>query len=80
MGIDMFDDVIDHSYDIIEDPALRINSAIDLNLDILTSSNVIELWKENKYRIDKNIAFVKEGKLKDFYTDRFWNTLKGIQL
>jgi hypothetical protein len=80
MGIDMFDDVVDHSYDLVLDPALRINSAIDLNLAILTSSNMIELWKENKYRIDKNIAFVKEGKLRDYYSNRFWNTLKGIRL
>lgn len=78
MGIDMFDDVVNHSYDTIEDPALRINTAIESNLSILISPNMIERWKENKYRIDKNIAFVKEGKLIDFYTDRFWNTLKGL--
>jgi hypothetical protein len=80
MGIDMFDDIVDHSYDMIEDPAERINRAIDLNLEILTSPNLIKRWKENKYRIEKNINFVKEGKLKDFYSNRFWNTLKGIQL
>jgi hypothetical protein len=78
MGIDMFDDVVDHSYDSIEDPAARINSAIDLNNDILTSTNMIDRWKENKYRIDKNISFVKEGKLRDFYSNRFWNTLKEL--
>ena len=80
IGIDMFDDVVDHSYDVIEDPAARINSAIDLNINVLTSPDLIERWKENKYRIDKNIAFVREGKLRDYYSNRFWNTLKGIQL
>lgn len=80
MGIDMFDDVVDHSYDAIEDPAARINSAIELNLDLLTAPNVIERWKENKYRIDKNISFVKEGKLRDYYSTRFWNTLKELKL
>jgi hypothetical protein len=79
MGIDMFDDLINHSYDTIEDPAARINAAIDLNIDILTSSNMIELWKKHKYRIDKNIAFVKEGKLRTYYSDRFWSTLLGKQ-
>jgi len=78
IGIDMFDDVVDHSYDSIEDPATRINSAIDLNLNMLTSTNMIERWKENKYRIDKNIAFVKEGKLREYYSVRFWNTFKGL--
>lgn len=79
MGIDMFDDLINHSYDMIEDPASRINAAIDLNMDILTSSNMIEQWKKHKYRIDKNIAFVKEGKLRTYYSDRFWSTLLGKQ-
>lgn len=78
LGVDMFDDVVDHSYDSIEDPAMRINRAIDLNLEILTATNMIERWKENKYRIDKNIAFVKEGKLRDYYSNRFWNTFKGL--
>jgi len=80
MGIDMFDDVVDHSYDMILDPAERINHAIDLNLDILTSANLLDRWKENKYRIDKNILFVTDGKLRDYYSNRFWNTIKGLQL
>ena len=80
MGVDMFDDVIDHSYDIIENPAERINAAIDLNLDILTSPIMLERWKQHKYRIHKNIAFVKEGKLREYYSDRFWKTFKEIQI
>jgi hypothetical protein len=78
MGLDMFDDIIDHSYDSLTDPAARINAAIDLNLDTLTSSNLIKKWKKNKYRIDNNISFVREGKLKDYYTTRFWNTWKDL--
>ncbi len=80
MGIDMFDDVVDHSYDSIEDPVTRINRAIELNLDLLTEPNLIERWKENKYRIDKNISFVKESKLRDYYSNRFWKTLKELRL
>jgi hypothetical protein len=78
IGLDMFDDVIDHSYDTILDPAYRINAAIDLNLDILTSSNLIKTWNKHKYRIDNNISFVREGKLRDYYTTRFWNTWKDL--
>lgn len=78
MGLDMFDDIIDHSYDNISDPASRINAAIDLNLDILTSSNLVKTWNKHKYRIDNNISFVREGKLKDYYTTRFWNTWKNL--
>ena len=78
MGLDMFDDLINHSYDTVDDPAKRINTAIDSNLDILTSTTILEHWKKNKYRIDKNIAFVREGKLRDYYYNRFWNTFKGL--
>jgi hypothetical protein len=80
MGIDMFDDIVNHSYDTITDPAERINAAIDLNLDILTSPNMLERWKQHKYRMDQNIAFVKEGKLREYYSDRFWNTLKETRI
>jgi len=78
MGIDMFDDIIDHSYDTILDPAIRINAAIDLNMDILTSPNLLKTWNKHKYRIDNNISFVLEGKLKDYYTTRFWNIWKNL--
>jgi hypothetical protein len=78
IGLDMFDDIIDHSYDTILDPAARINAAIDLNLDILTSSNLVKTWNKYKYRIDNNISFIREGKLRDFYTTRFWNTWKNL--
>jgi hypothetical protein len=78
MGLDMFDDLIDHSYDLISDPASRINTAIDLNLDILTSLNLTKIWNKHKYRIDNNISFVREGKLRDYYTTRFWNTWKDL--
>lgn len=77
IGIDMFDDIIDHSYDTIEDPASRINAAIDLNMDILTSTNLYEQWNRHKYRMNKNIAFVREGKLTTYYSDRFWSILLG---
>jgi hypothetical protein len=80
LGIDMFDDLIDHSYDTIEDPALRINQAIDLNIDILTHDKTFESWQKHKYRIHKNIVFVKEGKLKEYYSKRFWNILERMRL
>ena len=79
MGIDMFDDVVDHSYDSIKDPAERINTAIDSNIDILTSREAIDQWEKHKYRICKNISFVREGNLKKYYSERFWSTLLGKQ-
>lgn len=80
MGIDMFDDIIDHSYDDTLDPADRINKAIDDNLKILTM-DTIELhhrWLSDKYRMEKNISFVKNNLL-EFYQDRFWKQLEGTK-
>ena len=59
IGFDMFDDIIDHSYDLIQDPLLRIESAIKQNLQLLNLSEVSKVWKENKHRFNKNIWFAK---------------------
>jgi len=78
MGIDMFDDFIDHSYDDIHNPADRINKAIDANYTILTmdTKELHQRWLSDKYRMEKNISFVKD-RLLEFYQDRFWKQLEG---
>lgn len=54
-GIDVFEDIIDHSYDSIKDPTERLVSAIDANLHLLDGSVSLEdLWLKNKERFDKN--------------------------
>lgn len=80
MGIDMFDDTIDHSYDSILDPVLRINEAIDRNLRVLTmdKTELHSKWESDKYRMEQNISFAKNN-LSKFYKDRFFEQLKGIQ-
>jgi hypothetical protein len=79
MGIDMFDDVIDHSYDDIEDPAERINQAIERNLSVLTIDldTLHKRWESDKYRMEQNISFVQTN-LANFYKDRFWKQIKGL--
>lgn len=37
-GFDVFDDVVDHSYDLIGDPSERILRAIDDNIHLLDGS------------------------------------------
>jgi hypothetical protein len=60
LGFDMFDDIIDQSYDSIVDPLDRLCAAIDLNKSLLTDTQKIKtLWKENQHRFDKNIKFAK---------------------
>jgi hypothetical protein len=61
-GFDMFDDVIDHSYDDIDNPIDRILSVIKLNLNLLTNAELTKtLWVERKDRFLKNVEFAKEG-------------------
>jgi hypothetical protein len=79
MGIDMFDDIIDHSYDDIEDPCERIVQAINKNIEILTMDldTLKKQWESDKYRMEQNIKFV-QTKLAKFYQDRFWEQIKGL--
>lgn len=54
-GIDLFDDIIDHSYDEIEDHFERMAAAIDRNEHLLDgSTNIQELWLDNQKRFDSN--------------------------
>ena len=72
IGMDMFDDIIDHSYDSIENGPDRINAAIDLNIQLLIDPiKTTALWQKHKYRLENNVSFVKT-KLTEYYTSRFW--------
>lgn len=54
-GIDIFDDIVDHSYDDIEDHFERMAAAIDRNEELLNgSTNIKELWYDNQKRFDDN--------------------------
>lgn len=53
--IDLFDDIIDHSYDEIEDHFERLAAAIDRNEHLLDgSTNIKELWFDNQQRFEDN--------------------------
>jgi hypothetical protein len=70
IGLDVFDDIIDHSYDLIEDPIDRMFSAVINNRELLTNNERTKtLWKENKHRFLRNVEFVKDDLYK-FYQDR----------
>jgi hypothetical protein len=70
LGLDVFDDVINHGYDLIEDPVERANLAIKLNIDLLSDQvKVKELWQDNKQRFINNSVFLKTNFL-NFYKNR----------
>lgn len=54
-NIDTFDDIIDNSYDEIEDHFERMVAAIDRNTHLLDgSTNIHELWYDNQKRFEDN--------------------------
>jgi len=78
MGLDMFDDVIDHSYDTIHDPAERLECAILKNKEILTNNKrTKDLWIKNQNRFKNNIDFCRE-RLYNFYNTRSNDLFKEI--
>ncbi len=80
-GLDVFDDVIDHSYDDIADPLDRLYFAIERNKEILNNTSLAkELWIKNKHRFLKNVEFAKTG-LYNFYQTRAeqqWEKLRYL--
>ena len=76
---DVFDDVIDHSYDDIEDPAERLVTAIDRNERILKDPNYAKgLWEKHSHRFGKNLNIwmygieQKHRKLLDRAIEEIW--------
>ena len=60
-GFDLFDDIIDHSYDLIENPIDRLWAAIDLNKHlILDPTRTIKTWIQVQDRFESNILYVRE--------------------
>ena len=72
VGFDMYDDIIDHSYDTITDPFERIYSLVTSNHELLSNGEKTrKLWKDNLDRMLKNVDFMRE-KMYKFYEDRFY--------
>ena len=75
-GFDMFDDVVDHSYDTIVNPFQRIITAIDSNIKLLTDvEKTKQLWKANQHRFISNNKFAK----KDMYENYAANGIQKLK-
>jgi hypothetical protein len=84
IGLDVFDDIIDHSYDQIDDPIKRIYYAIENNKRLLTDiDRTKDIWYKSQDRFARNVEFVKKD-LYDFYTrraeERFTEALRVLQI
>jgi hypothetical protein len=61
-GFDMFDDVIDHSYDAIINPLERICSAIDSNSKLLSDKSYAwQMWEKCLSRLDANHTWAQNS-------------------
>jgi hypothetical protein len=54
-GFDMFDDVVNHSYDQEADPVQRMIRAISDNIHLLNGTDDVNIvWEKNRHRFEKN--------------------------
>lgn len=60
MGFDVFDDVVDHSYQTESDPALRCDLAIARNLDLLTNFDLAHS-RLDPQRLQHNYALLEQN-------------------
>ena len=70
MGFDLFDDILDNSYDLIEDPKERIDCIIS-NLDRLKNENLKLYFEKNKLRFIHNRNLIFKLAFSDGVTDIF---------
>jgi hypothetical protein len=82
LGLDVFDDIVDHSYDTIENPFDRIVAAIENNRTLLTQADhAKQSWQACRSRFERNVA-VMHG-IYSWYEDRtrqkFAKTLACVQ-
>lgn len=80
LGVDVFDDVVNHSYDDIANPIDRMMSIIQLNQRLLTDAKYAKSkWLENKYRFIDNVHYIKT-KFHQLIKKRVLNDLKMLLL
>lgn len=59
-GFDVFDDIIDHSYDTVDDDLLRMELAIQKNRQLINDTpRLIDAWTKATTRFNKNLDFAK---------------------
>jgi len=67
IGLDTFDDVIDHSYDNILDPKIRIKQVID-QLDQLAQVDLVSIYRKLYHRLDDNAKYLRSER----FRKQFW--------
>jgi hypothetical protein len=61
LGLDVFDDVVDHGYDLIENPFDRIAAAIESNRRLLTDADYAkQSWVNCRSRFESNVNVMRD--------------------
>jgi hypothetical protein len=83
LGFDIFDDIVDHSYQSLSDPYDRCYYAIEKNIDLLRNFNKF-FTQQNQERLVKNVSLLKDNvflntcnKMINEYSGSFEKELKG---
>jgi hypothetical protein len=74
----MFDDVVDHSYDSIEQPLTRLAKALTCNKRLLLDGDYVkQKWLEHSERFQANVELWKKStrELPDLCFDKFCDTV-----
>lgn len=83
-GFDVFDDVIDHSYDLEPDPILRIYKAIENNKRLLLDRDFsLTQWRNCQPRFLQNLNFARNNMythFQDQFNRDLTNLLKKLEL
>jgi len=78
IGFDMFDDIVDHSYDTIANPIDRIATSIENNKKLLVDFEYVKhVWLANRHRFEHNVNTAR-NKMYDWYRRRTidqWNCI-----
>jgi hypothetical protein len=62
LGFDLFDDIIDHSYQTMSDPLDRCYSSIELNIDLLRDPDrVRQFVQDNHARLEYNLKLCRQN-------------------
>lgn len=60
IGLDLFDDIIDHRYDKISNPFDRIVAALDKNRRLLTDTTYVkQIWSQCQHRFESNYEKIR---------------------
>jgi len=55
LGFDVFEDIVDHSYETLEDPYERCTQSLERNLHLFDLEKMQKIIKDNKHRLQNNV-------------------------